>query len=949
MKRKPELELYKEYPDRNEAELTKKLIPLLIQLIEKSYLSGTTYRDTHAKGHLAVKGEFTIGANLPKELRVGLFKRPATYPCWIRFANTSPNPQADKKGDVRSMSIKLMDVEGEMLWQDEEDAKTLDITMMGSPKFLAPNLSQFYDMEVALYKGGFSMLWFFLTHPRIAWTVATGFKKCANLLEVPYYSQTAYLFGDRAVQYHINPHQPATSKIPKNASSNFLRERVVEHLTTDDASWDFMLQFQTDAEKMPIENPMVAWDEKLSPYLKVATIRVPSQSCDSPAQVAFCENVSFNPWRTLPEHRPLGGINRARRAVYPMISQFRHHRNAAPVKEPRSDGSYPDVTPDDGYIEPNGHRVPEPSKLHRILPIVGLIVLVLLVVGGAILAYRYFRRIRPSVFTTNLRLNDIDDKVLTEDERQRYYHLSQGSQIMPYAWFVSLETTFSRDPWTAPGHIAQFRLLPDPNTNGNPDRLPLGFAKDDPDPVTGVVNVGLTCAGCHTAQMTYKDRGILINGAPGMVDFNGFLLHLVLTLDFNARDPEKFGRFAHKVLGNDYSSDAAMRLKDDVLKYVATQLGNQFYLKLNDVRLGQNATRPGFGRIDALGSGGNRLYGILDPKNNRALNSPVKILPLWYAPQYNWVQTNGSIREPLARNIIEALAVNTSVVFGSKFSTADWYTSSARLRNMFDLEATLSKFKAPVWPEDIFGKIDQEAATRGEVHYQKHCASCHDPQMENQPEPNDDVAIRNNKTYFVLRLFPVDKVGTDPMDAQNFARRTLDASSITKDLPPEYRSVAKNLPGPVIIGMVLQGIIDKQYGTMTDQERDPLIGFRKNLLRPCEAYPARPLAGIWAAPPYLHNGSVRNLYQLLLPPAQREKSFCTGYIEYDPVNVGYESKDCQLPYFRFDTQAIGNSNAGHNYGTSLTDSQRKDLIEYLKVIKFPDLGYPLINPQASCP
>jgi mono/diheme cytochrome c family protein len=450
--------------------------------------------------------------------------------------------------------------------------------------------------------------------------------------------------------------------------------------------------------------------------------------------------------------------------------------------------------------------------------------------------------------------------------------------------------------------------------------------------------------------MTYKGSGIHINGAPGMVDFNGFLLHLVLTLDFTVKDAEKFDRFSRRVLGNDYSSEAVRRLKDDVQTYVATQLGNQFYLRLNDLRLDQNSTKPGFGRIDALGSGGNRLYGILDPKNNRALNSPVKILPLWYAPQYNWVQTNGSIRQPVARNIIESLAVNSSVVFGSEFPTSDWYTSSARLHNMYDLEETISKFKAPVWPEDILGKIDQEAAKRGEVHYKKVCASCHEPQMENRPEPGDDVAVRNHKTYFVLRLFPVDKVGTDPMDAQNFARRTLDASSIQNDLPPQYRPMANNLPGAVIIGMVLQGIIDKQYGTMSDQERDPLIGFRKNLLRACEAYPARPLAGIWAAPPYLHNGSVRTLYQLLLPPAQRERSFCTGYIEYDPVNVGYiNDAACQFPWFRFNTQLTGNSNSGHNYGTSLTDSDRKDLIEYLKIIKFPDQGYPLIDPQASCP
>ena len=96
MKPNSHLELNTEHPDPNEAALTKKLVALLIEMIKKSYLTGTTYRDTHAKGHCAARGEFVIGVNLPPELRVGLFKEPGTYPCWIRFANTSPSPQPDK-------------------------------------------------------------------------------------------------------------------------------------------------------------------------------------------------------------------------------------------------------------------------------------------------------------------------------------------------------------------------------------------------------------------------------------------------------------------------------------------------------------------------------------------------------------------------------------------------------------------------------------------------------------------------------------------------------------------------------------------------------------------------------------------------------------------------------------------------------------------------------------
>jgi hypothetical protein len=334
MSNKVILELNKEYTRPDEGEITKKLIALLIEMLNKSYLTGTTYRDTHAKGHAIVKGEFIVDPNLPRELRVGLFEHARSYPCWIRFANTSPTPQADSKGDIRSMAIKLMGVDGQMLWQDDEKAKTLDIIMMGSPTFLAPNAKEFYDLEIALDKGGRSQLWFLLTHPRIALTIIKASVKCANLLEVPYFSQTAYLFGERAVHYHIKPHLPPTSTVPPKPAKNYLRERLIEQLSHSGASFDFMIQFQTDPYKMPIEDPMVRWDEGLSPFVKVATLNIPSQACGTPQLAALCENVSFNPWRTLPQHRPLGGINRVRKAVYPEISAFRHYRNNVSVKEP---------------------------------------------------------------------------------------------------------------------------------------------------------------------------------------------------------------------------------------------------------------------------------------------------------------------------------------------------------------------------------------------------------------------------------------------------------------------------------------------------------------------------------------------------------------------------------------------------------------------------------------
>jgi hypothetical protein len=93
-------------------------------------------------------------------------------------------------------------------------------------------------------------------------------------------------------------------------------------------------------------------------------------------------------------------------------------------------------------------------------------------------------------------------------------------------------------------------------------------------------------------------------------------------------------------------------------------------------------------------------------------------------------------------------------------------------------------------------------------------------------------------------------------------------------------------------------------------------------------YEARPLPGIWASPPYLHNGSVPSLAQLLrLKP--RQQRFYTGSIVYDPVDAGFIS-DGSAGGILLDTTLFGNSNQGHEYGVSLTDAEKRDLIEYLK-------------------
>ena len=91
---------------------------------------------------------------------------------------------------------------------------------------------------------------------------------------------------------------------------------------------------QADPVSMPVEDLTERWDERRSPWRRVAAVRIPPQSFDAPAQMAFVESMSCTPWHALPEHRPLGGINRVRREVYQALSRRRHELNGVARAEP---------------------------------------------------------------------------------------------------------------------------------------------------------------------------------------------------------------------------------------------------------------------------------------------------------------------------------------------------------------------------------------------------------------------------------------------------------------------------------------------------------------------------------------------------------------------------------------------------------------------------------------
>jgi hypothetical protein len=329
------LELGHESIAPEEHEAAQKIIALLKRRLEREYPAPhRTLRDAHPKQHGLVRAQFVVEPGLPPEAQIGVFQEVRSFPAWIRFSNMSDPPGVDINRDSRGIAIKLMEVAGEKLLEKERQATTQDFVLMSTDYFVTKDIMEFARLVEALEGGSFRLVVHFMTHPQLFRLFLKARQRFASLFDVQYGSASPYLLGTRAVKYAVRPETPTGAVIPTNASDNFLREEMVQRLSDRQVRLNFLIQFQTDTDRMPIEDPRIVWSEKLSPFIKVATIVIPAQVFDTPAQHEYGDNLSFNPWHGLPEHRPLGSINRGRRVIYETMSRFRHERNAAPLSEP---------------------------------------------------------------------------------------------------------------------------------------------------------------------------------------------------------------------------------------------------------------------------------------------------------------------------------------------------------------------------------------------------------------------------------------------------------------------------------------------------------------------------------------------------------------------------------------------------------------------------------------
>ena len=542
----------------------------------------------------------------------------------------------------------------------------------------------------------------------------------------------------------------------------------------------------------------------------------------------------------------------------------------------------------------------------------------------------------------------------SDDDREWFYHFSQGSAFVSYGIFTNLEVAESQELFRSDANSARYGFLPEGPNWMNPDGLPIGFAKTviKPNEVKGWESeeyAGVTCAGCHETELSYKGKRVRIDAGVGEVDLLGWFNALDASLQATVTDAAKFDRLAARLHADsaDSKKNLRARLERDAAK-----------IRSIVVTL-PTPTIWGPGRFDAVVFISNLLQGSMAGlhENWNPGTAPVKPPFLWNSPHGTWTQWTAFAQNPMPRNLGEAVGSYMAIDLHSKTPAEGLFASNAAIAELERVELQLERLAPPSWPEDVFGKIDRAKARAGEALFVELCAGCHNAWPYRWTEPN-----KFGKRFILVGLVPETYVGTDAHAFTSIQPFAL-TGPFADYLPGEFRGKAI-VPSQVVQATLQRAIIETAIRKLnpTEEQLAKLYGYREVPFPrpPQDVWKAAPRDGVWATAPFLHNGSVPNLYEMLVPASERTKKFCITR-EFDPVKVGRDIGSCSPNAFVMDTTIPGNSNRGHSFqdgprgngtiGPLLTDDERWAIVEYLKSIpeqpgRITPFGGP---PEASLP
>ena len=343
------------------------------------------------------------------------------------------------------------------------------------------------------------------------------------------------------------------------------------------------------------------------------------------------------------------------------------------------------------------------------------------------------------------------------------------------------------------------------------------------------------------------------------------------------KEPAKFDRLAARLGASESGAKAALRQRFEL----DAERTRQYRLPL------VTPVVWGPGRHDAIGLIINRVTAVLPgvPQNWSTPVAPTKPPFLWNSPQGLWTQWRGVQQVPIERNLIETMGVFMSINLVANDAGEGLFESNAAIGNLQAVENLLERLAPPSWPEDVFGKIDRAKAQMGKNLFVPLCSGCHNVWPYAWTEPN-----KYGKRFVLVGLTPQSYVGTDPNQFET-VRDYVMPRQLSPYMPGPFKDKDLVPTGDMYFGVaksVLQTAIGK--ARIPEADMPNLLGYRElPTPRPPEkVYKAAPRDGVWSTPPFMHNGSVPNLYEMLVPAKERTKKFCRGR-EFDPVKVGLDT------------------------------------------------------------
>jgi mono/diheme cytochrome c family protein len=522
----------------------------------------------------------------------------------------------------------------------------------------------------------------------------------------------------------------------------------------------------------------------------------------------------------------------------------------------------------------------------------GALVLIGVLAGGAYLG---------------VRLTD-DEPVAYDDIAEHFKYGSTGGERgfknqfgfgFPYWIWVALPEMFPQylpDRTRGRGY-SSFGMIYEDGKDPRFD-LPVGMSMRR---VQGIDRVYFNCAVCHTGSVRDHpggERQIVLGMPANTFDLGSLATFLGQSAsDWKFRSSRVFPKIEEleqlrkELPGRDraYQPDPLNPVDRFVFRYLGISLLREQLLTLTSRLSFVDVLSWGPGRVDTFNPPKALLGFPMEKAPAREKVGNADFPAVWNqrwkeGMQLHWDGNNTRVDE---RNL------------SAGFGTGATPTTLDKQKILRMAEFLWDQSKPPSFPPQY---INQALLPQGEAIYREQCWSCHG--NAEPPFQTEDDGGR------VGTVTPIDEIGTD--------RARLD--SYTQVLASAQNSLYAGFPA------------SERHCSEHPDDRDRCYPARFSHFRKTNGYANMPLDGLWLRAPYLHNGSVPNLGALLDPPAARPDTFYIGYDVYDYENVGFVTRgpEAERQGWFFDTTRRGNGNGGHVYGTSLSESEKAAMLEYLK-------------------